>query len=210
MKALLEQLNFTIDKDHLTKYYETVVKEFQDYKWTYQQNKDQVKDIFLKEYVGKSTNTTAGYGWAITTNNLDPESKTNIPWQNIHKDFQHDIKELAPERNTPLVFGIIETIKQKIPYAQLISLSVFPPGTELVPHKDEPFLLRVHIPILCDKKSFWLNEEGYQTLDVGQAYLCDTRQPHSVYNDGGTDRVHLLFAIHQDHESDIKSITGTL
>jgi hypothetical protein len=33
---------------------------------------------------------------------------------------------------------------------------------------------------------------------------------HSVYNDGDSDRVHLLFAIESKYEEHIKSVTGII
>ena len=210
MKQLIEKLDFTIDVKELENYYLEVQSTYQDYKWTYADSQDQVKENFLDVYAGISSKKKSGYGWAVTTNNPDESVKKNIPWYNISKHYDHGIKELPPERSTPLVFGVAKKILEKIPYARCMSISVFEPGTELVAHKDEPFLLRVHIPIKADPKSYWLNEDGYSNFKVGEIYLCDTRQSHSVHNDGKTDRVHLLFAIHQDYEEDIKKLKGTL
>jgi hypothetical protein len=210
MKSLVEELNFNISPCELIDYYKEIQENYQDYKWTYQLNQDQIKDVFLDEYAGIDTKKKSGYGWAITTNNVDENVKANIPWYNIAKWYDQGIKELPAERRTPMAIGLAEKILDKIPYARCMSLSVFEPGTELVPHRDEPFLLRVHIPIFGNRKSYWMNNNGYSNFEVGKVYLCDTREPHSVHNDGDTDRVHLLFAIHQDHEQDIKQLTGKL
>jgi hypothetical protein len=208
MKALIETLNFNINPTELNSYYIELQDKFQDYKWTYQINQDQIKDVFLDVYAGVNPKKQSGYGWAITTNNLDKSVKANIPWYNIAKRYDQGITELPAERRTPMAFGLAKRILDKIPYARCMSLSVFEPGTELVPHKDEPFLLRVHIPICVNSKSYWLNNDGYANFELGNAYLCDTRESHSVHNDGTTDRVHLLFAIPQDCEQAIKKITG--
>lgn len=210
MKQLIEKLNFTIGTQDLEDYYNSLQENYQDYKWTYADSQDQVKENFLEVYQGVSSKKKSGYGWAVTTNNPDTTVKKNIPWYNISKHYDQGIKELPQERHTPMVFGIAQRILEKIPYARCMSISVFEPGTELVAHKDEPFLLRVHIPIKADPKSYWLNTDGYSNFKVGEVYLCDTRQSHSVHNDGTSDRVHLLFAIHQDHEEEIKKLKGTL
>lgn len=210
MKSLIEKLNFNIDRIELMDYYNNLQTSYQDYKWTYQESQDQIKENFLDVYANINSKKKSGYGWAITTNNLNEAVKKNIPWYNISKHYDHNIKELPAERSTPMVFGIAKRLLEKIPYARCMSVSVFEPGTELVAHKDEPFLLRVHIPIAANPKSYWLNENGYSNLEVGQAYLCDTRESHSVHNDGKDDRVHILFAIHQDHENDIKNLKGML
>jgi hypothetical protein len=210
MKSLVEELNFSISPYKLVSYYNEIQENYQEYKWTYQTNQDQIKEEFLDVYANVSNRKKSGYGWAVTTNNMDESIKANIPWYNISKEFNYSIKEMPQERNTPMVFGIAEYILKQIPYARCMSVSVFEPGTELQPHKDEPFLLRVHVPINANPQSYWLTEDGYKNFEVGKVYLCDTREPHSVHNDGKVDRVHLLFAIHQDHEDDIKRITGTL
>jgi hypothetical protein len=210
MKTLIEKLNFNIDPTELNDYYTELQIGFQDYKWTYQNNQDQIKEMFLDVYAGVDTKKKSGYGWAITTNNLDESVKANIPWYNISKWYDQGIKELPEERRTPMAFGVAKRILDNIPYARCMSLSVFEPGTELIPHRDEPFLLRVHIPIQVNPKSHWLNSDGYSNFEVGNVYLCDTREPHSVHNDGKTDRVHLLFAIHQDYEDEIKKLTGKI
>jgi hypothetical protein len=40
--------------------------------------------------------------------------------------------------------------------------------------------------------------------------LCDTRELHSVYNDGDSDRVHLIFAIETQYEDEIKKVKGQI
>jgi hypothetical protein len=210
MNQLIEKLNFNFDASELLDYYNTLQCSYQDYKWTYQDSQHQIKENFLNVYANVNAKKKSGYGWAITTNNPDKTVKKNIPWYNISKHYDHGITELPSERFTPMVFGIAQKILEKIPYARCMSISVFEPGTELVAHKDEPFLLRVHIPIKTTAKSYWLNTDGYSNLSVGEAYLCDTRESHSIHNDGVEDRVHLLFAIHQDYEDNIKKLKGTL
>jgi hypothetical protein len=55
-----------------------------------------------------------------------------------------------------------------------------------------------------------MNDTGYTNFEVGNVYLCDTRELHSVHNDGKTDRVHLLFAVPQDCEQEIKKLSGNI
>ena len=210
MNQLIEKLNFNVDVSELLDYYNALQESYQDYKWTYQDSQSQIKEDFLNVYANVDAKKKSGYGWAITTNNPDQTVKKNIPWYNISKHYDHGIKELPSERFTPMVFGVVQKILEKIPYARCMSISVFEPGTELVAHKDEPFLLRVHIPVKANAKSYWLNNDGYTNFNVGEVYLCDTRESHSIHNDGTEDRIHLLFAIHQDNEDEIKKLKGTL
>jgi hypothetical protein len=92
-----------------------------------------------------------------------------------------------------------------------VIISVFPPGGATIPHNDQDFLLRIHVPIYTNRDVRWLTSEGYaQMHEVGHAYLCDTRIMHAAYNDGNTDRVHLIFAIEDKYIDNIKSITGIL
>jgi hypothetical protein len=90
-------------------------------------------------------------------------------------------------------------------------VSVFPPTGATIPHKDQDFLLRVHVPICTNKDVRWLTDSGYHKLDKpGQAYLCDTRKMHAAYNDSKDDRVHLIFAIEDKYLEDLRKIKGTI
>lgn len=210
MKKLVETLNFTVNLDDLKSYYTTLKADYSDRNWSYNANtKDVREDIY--DFNVENSNDRNANGWAITVPQFLDADKQVVPWLNIHKDFVYGKEHIANEQRTPLVFGIVEKLLEVIPYAKNVAVTVFEPGAQFVPHKDEDYLLRVHIPIYTSPKSRWLTAEGYSPIDkAGHAYLCDTRELHSVHNDGDSDRVHLLFAIETEYEEQIKSIIGEI
>lgn len=210
MKKLVEPLNFTVDLGALKAYYTKLKTEYADYNWSYNSNTNDIReDIY--EFNAKNSNDRNATGWAITVPSFLNTKKQIVPWLNIHKDFVHGKEYIENEHRTPLVFGIVEKILHCIPYAKNVALTVFEPGAQVVPHKDEEYLLRVHVPIYTSDMSLWLNADGYAPINnAGHAYLCDTRELHSVYNDGDTDRVHLIFAIETEYEEHIKSLSGEI
>jgi hypothetical protein len=210
MKDAVERLNFKVDLDQLRSYYDKLKTSYQEYNWSYMENTGDVRDD-IYEFNDQYNKKRNASGWAITVPEILSQHKKVVPWTNIHKDFVYGKEHLENEKQTPMMFGIVKRLLDVIPYAKQISLTVFIPGAHIVPHKDEDYLIRVHIPIYTSKDSKWLTWNGYQPLnEAGQAFLCDTRDIHSVYNDGDSDRVHLLFAIEPKYEEHIKSITGTI
>jgi len=65
------------------------------------------------------------------------------------------------------------------------------PGTKLITHQDSPDKIRVHIPIHTNKDSNWIINGKEYHMEPGWAYLVNTTLPHSVENNGKTNRVHL-------------------
>lgn len=210
MINLVEKLNFKIDVASLREYYQKLKSDYQEYNWSYDTNGSDVDKEIYAYYKKNNKDTNAG-GWAITFPQYLENNKAMSPWASIHKDFTPDRPTISEEVKTPMVFGIIDSLLDKIPYARNISLSVFEPGSQASPHVDEDYLLRVHIPIYTNDDCQWLTTKGLEPMhELGHAYLCDTRQIHAIYNDSKTDRVHLLFAIEDVYENELKSVTGTI
>jgi hypothetical protein len=206
MKHHVEKLNFSVDIDQLRAYYQTLQTDYKDHVWS-------VKGLAEKdEYTATRVEASLpNYGWAITTEVMDEASKSNPPWPEVMSAFSYADKTLQPERKTPLVFGIAEKILKTIPYAHHMVMSVFPPTGATIPHNDQNFLLRIHVPIYTNKKIKWLTESGYHLMNVpGQAYIADTRKMHAAYNDSEENRVHFIFAIEDKYLEDIQKITGII
>ena len=142
---------------------------------------------------------------------MDESSKSNPPWPEVISEFSYAEKSLKPERKTPLVFGIAEKILEAVPYAHHVIMSVFPPTGATIPHTDQDFLLRVHIPVYTNPDIRWLTDSGYHDMwTPGQAYICDTRKMHAAYNDSKEDRVHFIFAIEDKYIDEIRKVTGVI
>ena len=81
-----------------------------------------------------------------------------------------------------------------------VGLFVLAPGQTHPAHRDEQppeWVTRVHVPVLTNPLATATVDSGTLHLDVGCAYTFDTRQTHSVSNDGTTPRVHLVFDTHR-------------
>jgi len=65
------------------------------------------------------------------------------------------------------------------------------PGTKLITHQDSPDKIRIHIPIHTNDSSNWVINGKEYHMNPGWAYLVNTTLPHSIYNSGHTNRVHL-------------------
>jgi len=70
-------------------------------------------------------------------------------------------------------------------------VTIHKPGTKLITHQDSPDKVRVHIPIYTNPNSNWIIDGEEVHMEPGWAYLVNTTLPHSVENNGSTDRIHL-------------------
>lgn len=173
------QLNWQFDYEELLNYYNTLCSNFSHLKWT---------DRMVSTVNGSEKHNINGvYGWGIQSNliNLD----VPCPPYNISKSKTEEY------RDTQLVFGFIEKIKQKYPDARQIGISCHPPGTVINQHIDTTKYLKIHIPIYTNENAYFVFEDKKVNLKVGRAYLINTTVPHGTSNEGDSDRVHLLFKV---------------
>jgi hypothetical protein len=206
---LVEKLNFTVNIDELRNYYETLQKEHNDRFWAARDNLDQIADGAkegFKFYNGKDIDVA---GWAVQRWNEGTDAVA--PHPNILKGFNTNIYEQKIEDvqgTTPMIRGIAKRIIEMFPESSRMALSVVTAGTHLKQHCDENFLWRVHFPIYSKLGSIWETEEGSVHMEAGCAYLCDTRELHSVTNGSDENRVHLLFALPESSLEKLRAITG--
>jgi hypothetical protein len=78
------------------------------------------------------------------------------------------------------------------------------PGGKIARHSDNgnyfKFYHRFHLPILTNPKSIFTNDHGMEEhMESQYVYLLNISDPHSVYNKGETDRIHMLLDIALDH-----------
>lgn len=77
-------------------------------------------------------------------------------------------------------------------------LTVVMPGHSIPPHIDEQgpsWLCRVHIPLTTNDESQFIVGGEHHHMEVGNAYIVNTEVMHSVENNGGTPRIHLMFDV---------------
>ena len=99
---------------------------------------------------------------------------------------------------------IIETFECEKEAIRLMNLSA---GSRIHEHTDldlgyEDGLFRVHVPISTNKEvRFYINKE-LVTMDVGSCWYGNFNLPHSVANNGTTDRIHLVMDCKRNAWSD--------
>lgn len=177
MNFNVKEIDVDIDYSNLRNYYNEVCIKFQHLKFT------NIKDVVDSE----KHNVTSVYGWGIQSN-LEDLTVPCPPW-NVHKNRTDNY------RDTVLVFGIINELKNIFPNSRQFSLSGHPPGTIIQQHTDTDKYIKIHIPIIANSESFFVFGDQQYCLKVGKAYLINTTKPHGTINNGITDRVHLFFKV---------------
>lgn len=207
---LVEKLNFTVNIDELREYYKTLQDEHNDRFWAAREHLDQIHDGtregFKYSNAGKEIDVA---GWAVQR--WDEGDNAVAPHPNILKGFNTNIYEQKIEDVqglTPMIRGIAKRVIEMFPESSRMALSVITPGTTLKRHNDENFLWRVHFPIYSEEGSIWTTDEGEVHMEVGNAYICDTREYHSISNNSTANRVHLLFALPESSLEKLRNIKG--
>lgn len=202
MKDKVEKLNFTVDLTVLQEFYKSIKDN--KLKWTFSKYTDQLHPITVQKYTGYDYENCP-YGWALTSPH-DVDAPTS-PWA---------ITNYPPgtsQRPTQLMTGIVKSIFDRMPLAAFeYSITVHPPGAEIVKHSDGDRTLRIHIPI-SNTTHFIIDDAGeteYKLEATGNAYLIDTRFQHRTVNPTDADRVSLIIGVPPEAEDDIKSIVGTI
>jgi hypothetical protein len=99
------------------------------------------------------------------------------------------------------VSPIIDFIKDTIPDGKIIRGEVvnLSPRRSLTPHIDVYWFhresRRIHIPIITNDQCFLTFEDRHYHLAVGSIYEINNRIVHSAFNNGLTDRVHVILDI---------------
>jgi hypothetical protein len=202
MNNKVEKLNFKVDLNKLREFYDSISNN--QLKWTFSQQREQLHPITVEKYNGYDY-LGLPYGWALTS-----------PYEHDQPAAPWAITNFAPgssKRPTALIQGIAKSIFDILPTdAFEFSVTVHPPGAEIVKHSDGDNTLRVHIPI-WGTTHFIIDDGGEETYKLecdGSAYLIDTRFQHRTINPLDTDRVSLLFGIPPSSENAVKQITGSI
>lgn len=196
---IVRELNFTLDPNELQEYYNNLKSNYDHLHWTWERNSIHIDDIAAAECVEKKN--TIMHGWPLQSNMADkniPASmlKTKHPTVNWY--------------NTELMFGVMERLQKRIPYAYRWTLFVLPPGGEVVNHTD-PDQYVIIIPIQWDNDAtFVLNGTAYSFPADGRAYVLDVEYPHETANRSLNDRVNLIARIPRDKIEDLLNVNGKI
>lgn len=102
-------------------------------------------------------------------------------------------------RTLALVNALLEALPGTGPvedYNRMLSCVM--PGHAIPEHADaqEPaWLTRVHVPLVSNDRALFVSGGAELHLEVGAAYLVDTRVPHAIRNDGAMPRIHFMFDV---------------
>jgi hypothetical protein len=205
VENILTKLNFSVDIKELRDYYNTINTKFQHLDWSWQKCGGDVVDQWKTAAYQDPANLLT-HGWAIQSNLVDL-SLPCPPW-NIST---HDTTEY---RNTELVFGIIDRLQKKLPFAYRWSVSVQPPTGTVGLHSDQEDEYTVWIPIYTDGDAITFvtpeKTTAYSLECNGSVYLFDTTIPHFTYNGSKQDRVTIIFRLNVKHLNQLLEIQGTL
>jgi hypothetical protein len=97
-------------------------------------------------------------------------------------------------KRCPYFRAVLDTFKCPLRAVRMMRLS---PGSRIKEHNDhelsvEEGTLRIHIPVVTSASvEFYLNRSRV-IMEAGNAWYLRLSDPHSVANNGATDRVHLV------------------
>lgn len=179
---ILELPNVEFNLSDVTDYWEKVRDNFDYLKWVIRE-----KDL---PPAPDAISTLGIYGYGILSNLDDVDIPCNPPG-NSNKDYKHK-KFTKP---TKLVFGIADQILKKFPMCEELAITAHPPNSSIPPHVDKDNHFRIHIPISTNNQAWFYHGSTKMNLEVGKAYIINTKKMHSTINNGNTDRIHILFKV---------------
>jgi hypothetical protein len=154
------------------------------------------------------------FGWSITSSNGDYRdgflSKSNPNFHSTAKTEEDLYKELESAGVKPIdqycvptplfkgeIVSIYEQLKQNKCALFRIRYRLMPPGGKIDFHRDYPewkYGVRLHIPVFTnDQCRFEYNKQSESMhMPEGSSYLVKVNLEHRAYNNGGTERVHII------------------
>lgn len=120
--------------------------------------------------------------------NRDPADFYDTPawavWSPILMPVMHDVVR---------VYGFSAPVFPKAMLARLeagqkIDRHVDGKGSHLLTHK-------IHVPLATNPDATMVVNDRALHMELGRAYEVNNIAPHSVHNDGSTDRIHLIFEV---------------
>ena len=199
----VQKLNFTIDINELSEYYNTLQLNFKHLHWTWENNYIHLNDDAIHSCVNKCE--TLMHGWVLQSDMAD---RSMLPSMLRSKHPR------VPWYNTELIFGLAKRLTEAIPFAYRWSLFVLPPGGKVVKHTDQGEYA-IHIPLHWDDNSIFVFGDAPETTEItfpptGNAYLVDAEIPHATENSSHSDRVGLIFRIKREYLPDLLNIKGII
>lgn len=181
---------FKVDVDKLQQWYADLEDNYHDWKFIIGDNEHvwQEPIVDLEGITGHRLMPDTAY-YTLCWNNNDPGPKTFEQGQAKPEYRDNDNGELNPRE---CFSGYVLDIVTGLPIrSKKWLVTIHTPGTKLIPHQDSPDKIRVHIPIYTNNDSKWIIDGEEFHMEPGWAYLVNTTLPHSLENNGTTDRIHI-------------------
>ena len=181
---------FSVDIQKLQNWYDDLQENYKDWKFIVGEN-HHVWQFPISDPTGETGHIIPDEtGYYTLCWNSDEEGPKPFEQGCAKPEYRdNDNDELNP-RKCFTGYGL--ELVNKLPFRSkkwLVTEHV--PGTKLITHQDSPDKIRVHIPIHTNKDSNWIIDGTEYHMEPGWAYLVNTTLPHSVENNGKTNRVHL-------------------
>lgn len=181
---------FEIDIIKLRQWYSDLERDYGDWKFIY----GETKHIWIED-IGDPNGVTGhrlmpdtSY-YTLCWNSDEPGPKPFEQGQAKPEYRDNDNDELNPRK---CFSGYALDVVQGIPVrSKKWLVTIHTPGTKLINHQDSPDKIRIHIPIYTNNQSTWIIDGEEYFMEPGWAYIVNTSLPHSLENNGDTDRIHL-------------------
>lgn len=186
-----ETLNLKFDIDKLRSYFEEVIRP--------------LEPVF---------NGRSYHGWSLLSDDGDWRSGFHHGSQVYDKSGENQFDEetwknkkykfdTEFDQKTSLYQGYAKEVLDKLEsiglYPRRARIVGLPPQTSTNWHRDHQdniYWARLHIPILTNEKCVFKTEsETVHMRADGSCYLVDTACMHQAFNDGDTDRYHLIMQV---------------
>ncbi|NOR58971.1 MAG: aspartyl/asparaginyl beta-hydroxylase domain-containing protein [Sulfurimonas sp.] len=131
--------------------------------------------------------------WFITSlKSVDGETTQILAVEN------QEYKETPLLKKCTYIQDVINHFQTKVEAVRFMKLGA---NSSIKEHRDvgscyEDGLVRIHIPITSNNKVVFTLDTKETQMQTGHCYYIDADIPHSVVNNGDTDRVHLLIDCH--------------
>lgn len=188
---------FKVDVEKIKQWYKELEKNYEDWKFIIGENHHvwQFPIVDPKGINGHYFPDDAAY-YTLCWNSDEPGPKPFEQGCAREEYRDNDNDELNP-RKCFTGYGL--DLVKKLPFkSKKWLVTIHTPGTKLITHQDSPDKIRVHIPIITNNDSNWIIDGQEYHMEPGWAYLVNTTIPHSVENNGTTNRIHLYGKVWTD------------
>lgn len=194
---------FKIDLKKLRDWYDTLEKDYQDWKFVHGKHKWMWKED-PSDPTGKIghkfMDDSAWYN--LSWNPTDRKGVVPPERSNAKPEFKETVEDVPGLFPRECFNGYMLEVAQEIEkYVRVkkVIVSILTPGTILHEHQDAPDKFRFHVAVHNNDYAYWIIDgEKIQIPADGWVYIVNTSFPHSVYNEGDTPSVKIYGKIYTE------------